>query len=88
MLHLLLDDRPWFKPKRYGLGAYPATWQGWALTFAYVGLIAGMGVRQGHEDGAPDIWWWMIVTVATLVFVGLVWKKTAGGWRWRWGARD
>ena len=29
----------WFRPKRYGYGATPVTWQGWALTFAAPGLI-------------------------------------------------
>jgi hypothetical protein len=30
----------WFAPKRYGYGAgLPITWQGWAVTLAYVGVI-------------------------------------------------
>lgn len=82
MLHLFLDDRPWFKPKLYGLGAFPATWQGWALTLVYVGVMGGLGVMQ---DGAPDALWWAIVSIATLVFVVIAWRKTEGGWRWRWG---
>jgi len=30
----------WFKPKRYGYGATPATWQGWAVT---LGTVLAMG---------------------------------------------
>lgn len=88
MLHVFLDDRPWFKPKLYGLGAFPATWQGWALTLAYVGLMIGMGVRHEDRGGAPDASWWAVVSIATLIFVVIAWRKTEGGWRWRWGNDD
>ncbi len=29
----------WFRPKKYGYGAYPNTWEGWLLTFVYVILL-------------------------------------------------
>jgi hypothetical protein len=32
--------RYWFKPKRYGYGATPATWEGWAFTGLVVAIIA------------------------------------------------
>ena len=31
-----MAGRPWFGPKRYGWGLTPISWQGWALTGAYV----------------------------------------------------
>lgn len=84
MLHLFLDDRPWFKAKRFGLGAYPVTWQGWLLTLAYVGILAAI-TRLRHHGGAPEALWWTIVTAATLAFVAIARRKTRGGWRWHWG---
>lgn len=87
MLHVFLDDRPWFKPKLYGIGAFPATWQGWALTLAYGGLMVGMGLWQDRQGGEADAGWWTIVSIATLVFIVIAWKKTQGGWRWRWGGK-
>ncbi|MFN3465126.1 MAG: hypothetical protein ACK4X1_13715 [Terricaulis sp.] len=81
----------WFKPKRYGFGAAPASWQGWALTIAYVAIIAALGVWFSAEEGqvverAPAF---IGITLAlTIVFVGIAWRTTEGGWRWRWGGKD
>ena len=81
----------WFKPKRYGIGAAPSSWQGWALTIVYVAIIAGLGVWFGGEDSqvaarAPAF---IAITLAlTVIFVGIAWRTTEGGWRWRWGDKD
>ena len=34
----------WFRPKRYGFGATPITWQGWAVTIATVLAMVGVVV--------------------------------------------
>ena len=45
MLHLLFDDRPWFRPKKRGYGAgLPIAWQGWALLLAHIALITGIAM--------------------------------------------
>ena len=31
----------WFKPKRYGYGATPVTWEGWAVILTAVIVVAG-----------------------------------------------
>lgn len=81
----------WFKPKRYGLGAAPSSWQGWALTATYVAIVAALGIWFSAEEGevaarAPAF---IVITLAlTVVFVGIAWRTTEGGWRWRWGDKD
>jgi hypothetical protein len=35
----------WFRPKRFGYGATPITWQGWAVTIATV--LAMVAVNSG-----------------------------------------
>jgi len=81
----------WFKPKRYGFGAAPSSWQGWALTIAYVAIVAALGAWMGAEEGEvatralPFI---AIVLALTILFVGIAWRTTEGGWRWRWGDKD
>ena len=32
----------WFKPKRYGYGATPITWQGWALVIGFAAAVFGL----------------------------------------------
>jgi hypothetical protein len=76
----------WFKPKRYGYGATPVTWQGWAVTIGTVFAIvaASLCVR-------PSPWVLALVlafdaaAVFTLVIISR--RKTEGEWRWRWGDR-
>lgn len=81
----------WFKQKRYGFGASPASWQGWALTIGYVAIVAALGVWMSAKEGEvasralPFI---AIVLALTIVFVGICWRTTEGGWRWRWGDKD
>ena len=78
----------WFKPKRYGFGAYPATWQGWAITAAYIAFVAGLGawLTKGAEAGQIHLSLFLILTGAvTALFLLICWRTTEGGWRWRWG---
>lgn len=73
--------RFWFRPKRYGYGATPVTWQGWLVTFALTLLIAGgvAAFRAGLR--LPGLLCFVGVGGA-LMFIR---ARTAGGWRWRWG---
>lgn len=78
----------WFKPKRYGLGASPTSWEGWAVTAVYVAAIAALALRFGDEHGQHSVAFIAIGTALTIVFVGICWAKTEGGWHWRWGDND
>ena len=79
------DGPEWFAHKRYGYGAgLPISWQGWAVTAAFVGFAFAVSVLFKDKP---------LVTVALMVpaivaFVTVVAKTTRGGWRWRWGDDD
>ncbi|HEY1735544.1 MAG TPA: hypothetical protein VGG12_02760, partial [Methylovirgula sp.] len=34
-----MSSKPWFAPKRYGYGATPSSWEGWAATILFVILF-------------------------------------------------
>lgn len=81
-------QRYWFKQKRYGYGASPSSWQGWALTAAYVAILTVMSVwlTERAVRGESGILTFIVLTaVLTLIFVAIAWRTTEGGWRWRWG---
>lgn len=83
-----MSDDYWFKQKRFGLGAAPANWKGWASTASYVVLLVGAMswlMANTHNPHAHPLAATGISIVLTAVFVYVCWRKTEGGWRWRWG---
>jgi hypothetical protein len=80
----------WFRPKRYGYGATPITWQGWLLTLLFVALLAGIMkmLQSGLAGGAAHLIALVATVAATALFIWISWKKTDGAWRWRWGSDE
>jgi uncharacterized membrane protein HdeD (DUF308 family) len=80
----------WFRPKSYGYGATPNTWQGWAvIAVALIVMVVAALLILPHRTQSP---------AALVVFLGVeavviaaLWvicrRKTEGEWRWRWGGR-
>jgi hypothetical protein len=80
----------WFRPKRYGYGATPVTWQGWTVVgVAVAAIVADALLLRPHHATKP--WAWVAffaieaVIIAALFIVSR--RKTEGGFRWRWGGR-
>ena len=80
MLHMFLDDRPWFRPKRFGYGAgLPMAWQGWAMLVAHMAVIGGIIMLFANQP--------VTMVVASLIAaaapIPIYRVKTKGGWHWR-----
>jgi hypothetical protein len=80
----------WFRPKKFGYGATPVTWQGW--TVVAVGVIAiAAAARLILIPHAQQPWAWIAffaTEAAVLAILCVVsWRKTEGEWRWRSGDR-
>ncbi|MGV1681638.1 hypothetical protein [Sphingopyxis sp. NJF-3] len=84
MLHLFLDDRPWFRAKSHGYGTgLPIAWQGWVMLAMHIALIAGVTMLlHGHPVVVV-----ILVVLAALAPMPLYRARTEGGWHWRWGDR-
>jgi hypothetical protein len=78
------DGPEWFAPKRYGYGATPITWQGWALTIGFAAIAIGLSVRFAHRP----LQLFAIMAPLIIAFSVISARTTRGGWRWRWGERD
>jgi O-antigen/teichoic acid export membrane protein len=81
----------WFRPKKYGFGARPNTWQGWLVTLGFIAFLAAINVMmQPGRDGGSGAWalWLLAAGAFTALFALLAWTKTDGPWRWRWGSDD
>lgn len=75
----------WFKPRRYGYGATPTSWEGWLVIAGYIALI----VWQAHLwMQPPDLRVGLyvgVVLIETLALIAIARIKTDGEWKWRWG---
>jgi len=80
--------RYWFRPKRYGYGATPISWEGWAVTLATVLAMVVVSFALRLETKSYLALTALIAfDVAALVLLFIVSRcKTEGEWRWRWGA--
>jgi hypothetical protein len=77
----------WFRPKRYGYGATPTTWQGWLLIAGIV--LAMVAVSLYLRLTAHSLWGLAALLVFNAVALAILavvsYRKTEGEWRWRWG---
>jgi hypothetical protein len=78
------DGPEWFVPKRYGYGATPVTWQGWALTFGFVTVVFLLSIIFRHRV----ILLFAALAPFLIAFIVICARTTKGGWRWRWGDDD
>ena len=80
----------WFRPKTYGYGATPTTWEGWAVVAASVILIVAAALLILPYRAQSPAALIVFFAVEAVVLAGL-WivcrRKTEGEWRWRWRGR-
>ncbi len=88
MLHMMFDKKYWFKPKRFGWGAVPHSWQGWAFLGLYIAFCGGMAYNLQRRGEEPGLAWFAGIFTVTAIFIFVCWKKTEGGWQWNWGRRS
>ncbi|MBV8517510.1 MAG: hypothetical protein JO197_08930 [Acidobacteria bacterium] len=72
----------WFKPKKYGYGAAPATWEGWTVTAVYCLFVwASAAVIATHASSkAIMLGFGSAMIVATIALVVIAIWKTDGHW--------
>jgi hypothetical protein len=75
----------WFKPREYGYGATPVTWEGWAVTVVTMLIVVMTSMLapvlgQGRSGGFTAL---VIDVLAIAAFILIGRMKTDGAWRWR-----
>ncbi|MDX8529463.1 hypothetical protein RFM41_18145 [Mesorhizobium sp. VK25A] len=73
----------WFRPKRFGYGATPDNWKGWAFMVVWIAIVVALSVALLHAGAAA---WLVVLAVIALTgaIIPLIKAKTDGDWRWRW----
>ncbi len=74
----------WFKAKTYGWGWTPSTWQGWAVTGAFVVVVAACALLLRPSFGSfGPIAFGLGLVGATAILIVICYKTgEKPGWRW------
>ncbi len=82
-------NKYWFKPKRYGYGFYPISWEGYLSILFFLGLIIISAYTNklftpilGIKDTISFLF---DILIISLLFILFSKNKTKGVLRWRWG---
>jgi len=78
----------WFKPKSYGYGMMPISWEGWLVTLIFVGIlaVAAYANQMFLYPRPEEIASFLIDTgILTALFLILFKDKTNGKIKWNWG---
>jgi hypothetical protein len=80
----------WFKPKTFGYGATPSTWEGWAVVAVYCAIVLACVIAMLVRRESFSIYVSSLVTIgiATIVLIVVSVQKTDGAWRWNAGAHQ
>jgi len=74
--------RFWFRPRRYGYGATPVTWEGWALTVGIAAVVAlsvvAMNLLADRSNVGAWLVWAAFIVIAVFWMVRISRQRTDG----------
>jgi len=78
-------NKYWFKPKGFGYGATPTTWEGWMVVVVFIAYLISLSVLLTKEENMSK---YIFLVFAGIVIVAVVSKKkTEGEWKWNFGKK-
>lgn len=79
----------WFKPKTYGYGWTPITWQGWALVLGYVlvMVLIFLDINQNQINTNKTVINFITPFVVGTGFLIFICYKKGGPAKWQWGKK-
>ncbi len=82
----------WFRPKRYGYGFEPISWEGWLVTFLFILAILGWGKFIGffspEGDGEKGVLEFLLgIGALIFVFFQIAIPRCKGELKWNWGLK-
>ena len=74
-------NKYWFKPKKYGIGATPSSWEGWLITLFFILIVLYTAINFKNNS----FQFILILIILIIIFILIAKNKTDGKWKWRWG---
>ena len=85
-----MKERYWFRPKSFGYGATPVTWEGWLLTLGSMAVTMGSilvatitEVNKWPYRRVYQVVCLIVVATTMLATIIVSRRKTSEDWRWR-----
>ncbi len=79
----------WFKPKSYGYGMMPISWEGWLVTLIFVGILYLSAYANNVVPYYPNkqelVAFIVDIILLTWLFLVIFKDKTNGKIKWNWG---
>jgi len=78
-----MENKLWFKRKRYGWGWYPSSWQGWLVLLVWVALFSTTSILFEKYFINSNLIYFFIVAIFVSALIFICYKKgEKPGWRW------
>lgn len=77
-------NKYWFKPKTYGWGATPTTWEGWLVVVGFIAYILSISSFL-TRNMMGSYFLYFSIGIAAIIVISI--KKTEGKWKWNWGKK-
>ncbi len=75
----------WFKPRGFGYGATPITWEGWMVVIVFIIYILSISVLITEGGSIGKYLLYVFVGIVAVAVISK--KKTDGKWKWSWGKK-
>ncbi len=82
-----MEQKLWFKAKRYGWGWYPVSWEGWVIMLAYIAALVKIFIvidLRSHSVSDLLIAFAPSFIIITGLFLTICYKKGEKP-AWHWG---
>lgn len=84
------SNKYWFKPKKFGWGFVPISWEGWCLTLILIILLSiaayTNNIKNSYDlNGKNGLRFILDIIIITFIFSFISKPKTKGKVKWHWG---
>jgi hypothetical protein len=73
-------NKYWFKPKKFGYGAYPITWEGWLVIFVFIIYLIVIS-KVFLEELISVYFAFLFVGIIILIYISKI--KTKENWKFK-----
>ncbi len=81
--------RYWFKAKKYGLGWYPASLEGWFVLFSYIAYMTyrAVAVEAMFDTKTSFVFRYFFEFLLPTILLIIICYLTGEKLKWRWGKK-